>query len=495
MIRISKRSKGVLAVTKMLFVLTLATACNTNNIKKDTSSNNLDTITKPNILWIVADDVGTDLHCYGNKLIHTPNLDSLASTGIKYTNMYTTASVCSVSRTTLITGTYPVSINAHQHRTRFKDSLPKNVKTLPELFKKAGYFVSNFGKTDYNFIHDKNTLYDGEHWKERKGSQPFFAQVQIKLPHRPFLKDSEHPINPDLVTPPPYYPNQAITRKDWAMYLETIQIMDKQVGDVLKELKKDGLDKNTIVFFFGDQGRPMLRAKQYLYDAGLHTPMIISFPDRLKSGTINNNLLSNIDIAKTTLMLAGITPPSNMKGINFLKEKRKYIYATRDRMDETVDRMRMIRSDRFKYIKNYYPERPYTQFNAYKKFNYPVLTLMTIMNKKGLLNGVQAQFMAQSKPSEELYDLVNDPFEINNLASNTKYTEIKQELKTKLLEWVKENDFGKYPESEKEIEYAKKMMANEYKKWMEKVGLNPSISDADFLNYWEKKLQIKPTTF
>lgn len=448
---------------------------------------------KPNIVWIVADDLGVDLGCYGNDLVYTPNLDKLASQGVRYTNMFTVAAVCSVSRSSIITGMYPVSIGCEQHRKQYKDSLPKPVKPITEYFKKAGYFVTNKGKTDYNFIHTKEDLYDGTQWEDRKPGQPFFSQIQISFPHRPFKTDSVHPVNPDEVKLPPYYPNHPLARKDWAMYLETIQYLDKEVGKILKKLDVEGLSENTVVVFFGDQGRPMVRAKQFLYDAGTQTPLIIRWPGKIKPGTVNNRLINNLDLAPTTLKIADLPIPDYIQGKDFLQNStpREYVYGMRDRRDETVDRIRMIRSDKYKYIRNFYPDRPYAQLNAYKKNFYPVLTLMQVMYKNGELNEDQARFFSDYRPSEEFYDLTKDPYELHNLADSEEYETEKETLKNQLDRWLKKTDLGTYPEDPSEISYAKKLMQNKFKEHMEAKALSPNISDEDYLKYWEEKLLNK----
>src|SRR5690606_21754637 len=350
---------------------------------------------RPNILWIVADDLGTDLACYGTPLVKTPHLDGLASEGVRYTGMFSVASVCSPSRSSLITGMYPVSINSHQHRASRKDSLAAGIRPIPEYFREQGYFVSNgssgnpksFGKTDYNFVHDQQELYDGADWSQRAPGQPFFAQIQIKYPHRPFTPDTINPIDPDQVVLPPAYPNTALARKDWALYLETVQLTDRHVGAILQRLEDEGLAENTIVFFFGDQGQPHVRAKQFLYDAGIRTPLIVRFrkgnhPVGMAPGTIDHRLVSTVDIAATTLALAGIPLPAQLQGVDFLatdREPRHYTFSMRDRCDETVDRIRAVRSSRFKYIRNFYPERPYTQFNGYDMANCPVHKQMEVL--------------------------------------------------------------------------------------------------------------------
>ncbi len=454
-----------------------------------------------NILWIVADDLGTDLGCYDDSLVHTPNLDRLAQQGTLYTNHYTVTAVCSPSRSALITGMYPVSINAHQHRTYDKDSLPDPVRPITAYFQEAGYFVSNgsfnnldkFGKTDYNFIHTNENLYDGTDWRQRAPGQPFFAQVQIFYPHRPFKRDPAHPVNADSVRLPPYYPDHPIARQDWALYLETVQHVDQEVGKVLQRLEDDGLADSTIVFFFGDQGRPHVRAKQFLYDPGTHTPLIIRQLGAA-AGQTDDQLISNIDLAPTAMQLAGIAVPDYVQGQDFLGESatpREHIFTMRDRRDGTVDRIRAVRTQDYKHIRNFYPERAYTQFNGYKKHSYPVLTLLQVMQKKGELTPAQARFMAATRPAEELYYLPKDPYEINNLADNAAHQDKLVELRQVLDTWLTEVDTATYPEDSAAVAYAQQDMQQNFRERMEREGLSADISDEDFLQYWEE--QLTPT--
>lgn len=453
----------------------------------------------PNILWIVADDLGTDISSYGETNVFTPNLQKLAEEGIQYNNLFTVAAVSSVSRSSLITGMYPTSIGCHQHRTQYKKELADSIKPITEYFRNAGYYVCNgdvksrnkLGKTDYNFVHSVETLYDGADWSGRRKGQPFFAQIQISLPHRPFVADTIHPVNPEKLSIPPYYPDCQLTRKDWALYLETIQAVDREVGIILERLKNEGLAENTIVFFFGDQGQPHLRAKQFMYEEGTHTPLIIRWPGKIEAGKQCNDLISSIDIPAQSLAMARIPLPSHIHGQTFIDtKKREYIYSTRDRRDETVDRIRAVRSKEFRYIRNFYPDRPYTQFNAYKKFNYPVLTLLQVLYQKGKLTPVQKLFMANKRPKEELYNIEEDPFELNNLADNIEYESILSNMRLELDHWLWKYDLAEYPEDEKEIAYATSFMQNEYKKWMEGEGLTVQISDVDFLQWWLRKLDV-----
>ncbi|RMG61622.1 MAG: arylsulfatase [Bacteroidetes bacterium] len=460
---------------------------------------------RPNILWIVADDLGTDLGCYGEAAVHTPHLDRLAQEGVRYENLHTVTAVCSPSRSGLITGMYPVSIGCHQHRTQYKDSLPPPVVPLPELFRQGGYWVSNasqknlshFGKTDYNFIHDVKTFYDGPNWRGRAPGQPFFAQVQVFYPHRPFVRDSARPVDPAAVQIPPYYPDHPLTRADWAWYLETVQHVDQAVGELLDTLQAEGLLENTIVMFLGDQGRPHVRAKQFLYDPGTHTPLIIRWPDGRGAGSTDGRLVSNIDLAAASLTLAGIPIPAWMQGRDFLAERapaRGAVFTMRDRRDETVDRIRAVRTGRFKYIRNFYPERPWSQFNAYKKFRYPVLTLMEVMHQRGQLSPVQARFFAPSRPPEELYDLQTDPYEVHNLADDPAHADTLAALRQRLDRWLTEADRGQYPESPEEIAYAEQLMQDMFRKNMAREGLSPDVSDEAYLQWWMEKMGVVDST-
>jgi len=455
---------------------------------------------KPNILWIIADDLGTDLECYGNISVHTPNLNKLANEGILFTQLHTVTSVCSSSRSSLMTGMYPVSIDCQQHRTRFKKSLPEGILPVTEYFRKAGYYVCNGdatrvnekGKNDFNFVFNDSTIFDGPDWSGRKQGQPFFAQMQIHYPHRVFEPDTVHPVNRDGLEIPPVYPDHPLTREDWALYLESVQHADRYVGKVMNRLEKEKLLNNTIVLFFGDQGRPMVRAKQFLYDEGTNTPFIVRFPDGIHAGKYDTSLISNIDIPATSLALAGIDVPGYMHGHNIFSEnKRDFVFCMRDRCDETVDRIRSVRNDQFKYIRNFYPDRPYTQFNKYKVVRYPTLTLMKVMYEKGELTPEQAVFMGSERPAEELYNLYDDPFEMNNEATNPYFNMELNRMRTALDRWLDEYDMGTYPEDSTEIDYWTRYFDKDYRYAMNVYNLPPDISDEDFLEWWKNKLGIE----
>jgi uncharacterized sulfatase len=456
---------------------------------------------RPNILWLISEDTCPDLACYGNTLVKTPNLDKLAGAGARYTNAFVTGPVCSASRSAIITGMYQTSIGAHNHRSHRDDGylLPHPVMLLNDYFRRAGYFRCNCaglnyrqpGKTDWNFMYASNP-FDGTDWSQRQPNQPFFAQVNFNYTHRDFKRDKKNPIDPNKVELPPYYPDHPIARRDWADYLESLQLLDTEIGVALQWLEKEGVADNTIVLYFGDHGRPHVRGKQWLYDEGIRIPMLVRWPGHIQPGTVVDDFVSAIDFAPTFLQAAGVEPPAYLQGHNFLDPKAKkheYIYAARDRCDGTVDRIRCVRSKRYKYIRNYYPERPYTQFNGYKKLEYPVLTLMQVLNKEGKLTPEQAQFMAPTRAKEELYDLQNDPHELHNLAGDRKLKNVLRDHSRKLDDWIKSTgDQGERPEDPKVVASWQNDMTQSYKEQMEKRGLAPDISDEDYLKWWEKKL-------
>jgi len=456
----------------------------------------------PNVLWIIAEDFCPELGCYGVPLVRTPNIDRLAGEGMRFTHAFTTSPVCSPSRSAFMTGMYQTSIGVHQHRTDPKGPLPEGINVITDYFRDAGYFTSNCGggdweragKTDFNFTVERP--FDGTDWRQRRPGQPFFAQVNFQETHRSFKKDLGRPIDADLVEVPPYYPDHPVTRQDWADYLECAQVLDRKVGLVLDRLEEDGLVDNTIVFFFGDHGRAHVRGKQFLYEGGIHVPLIIRWPGHIESATVVDDLVSAIDFGPTSLSLAGIEPPRHLQGQVFLDvsaHRRDYIFAARDRCDETYDRIRCVRDRRFKYIRNYYPNLPYTQSNLYKLRQYPVLTLMQVLHAEGKLTPAQARFMAPSRPAEELYDLAEDPHEIRNLAEDPAFGEALERMRGVLDGWIDETgDEGETPEDPRIAArvYRERHLPN-HERVMRQRGLSPDVSPAEYLKWWET--QLSPT--
>ena len=432
---------------------------------------------RPNILWILSEDISPELSCYGTPAVRTPNLDELARQGVRFTSAFTTGPVCSASRSAMITGMYQTSIGAHNHRSHRDDgyTLPAPVTLITEHFRRAGYFTANVktaapgvrgsGKTDFNFKF-KNP-FDAADWNKRKKGQPFFAQLSISMTHRGghwkgLREKLDNPVDPAKVKLPPYYPDHPVARDDWATYLNSIQVMDGYVGKILKRLDDEKIADNTVVIFIGDHGRCHVRGKQWLYDGGIHIPLIIRWPKKLEDNQLCDHLVSAIDISATILKIAGVEPPKYMEGRVFLEsdakdhwkpvEKRDFIIAARDRCDETVDRIRCVRNHRYKYIRNFMPERPYTQTNAYKERAYPMLNLMKELHAQGRLTPVQALFMAPRKPDEELYDIQADPYEIKNLAGSPEHVRTIKRMRKILDNWIETTgDMGRFPEKERSV--------------------------------------------
>lgn len=397
---------------------------------------------RPNILWIMIEDWGPDLSCYGTKGISTPHVDRLASEGIRYETAFTTSPVCSTSRSAMMTGFHQNYIGAHQHRTHEKRPLPFGIRPIPNLLADAGYYTCLMSrKTDCNFTEaSRSELFMGSDWKDRKPGQPFFAQITFGGTHRAWNRDPDRPINIEDVEIPPYYPDTAFVRRDWANGLEQMQLVDRQVGALLKRLENEGLAENTLVFFLGDHGRCHIRGKQFLYDGGIRIPMIMRWPGKVAPAQVNKDLVMSIDICATVLEAAGVTAPVPLQGKSLFGQdikNRKYVFSARDKMDETHDSMRAIRSKNYKLILNLMPERPWCQYNRYKESAYPVLAEMNIMLQKGLLTPEQATFLAPSKPEIELFDLSEDPHEVNNIANDPAYSKIRSSLLSELESWRK----------------------------------------------------------
>lgn len=428
---------------------------------------------QPNILWITCEDMSPHLGSFGEKVAKTPNLDQLAKEGVRYTHVFSTAGVCAPSRSSLITGMYQTSIGTHNMRTlqtpasqkfspvsSYSALLPVQVKCFPEFLRKAGYYCTNNDKQDYQFEapatvwNENSTKAD---WRGRSDkNQPFFSVINLMITHESqvFTRDKEPiTVNPDSVIVPPYYPDNAIIRKDIARFLTNVNLMDKQVGEILQKLKDDGLYDNTIIFFYSDHGDGLPFVKRELYDRGLKVPMLIRFPQAKNAGTVDNQLHSFVDFAPTVLSLSNIPIPKYMQGQAFLgkqksKTTRKYIYAARDRMDSEYDRVRAVSDGRFKYLKNYQPEKPYYQEIKYRLSQKSMQEILRLKDA-GQLNEQQAYWFRNSKLAEELFDTKTDPYEFKNLAKNPAYKTKLTELRQKHFEWVKQfGDLGAIPEKE-----------------------------------------------
>lgn len=398
---------------------------------------------RPNILWITIEDWGPDMGCYATPGVQTPHVDKLASQGVRYQWAFTTSPVCSTSRSAMMTGYHQNFIGAHQHREYNKQPLPHGIKPIPHLLKEAGYYTALMSnKTDCNFLPDsRGELFEGTDWNQRGQDQPFFARITFGGTHRPWQRDPQRPIDPQTVEIPPYYPDTEFIRRDWANGLEQMQLVDREVGAILKRLDDEGLADDTLVFFIGDHGRCQIRGKQFLYDGGIRIPMIMRWPGKVDAGQVDASLASSLDICKTILDVANVKPVVPVHGINLLDSKlaeRKYVFAARDKMDETHDAMRAIRSHDYKLILNLMPERPWCQYNKYKERSYPPLAELNVLHLQGKLNPVQAIFLSDKKPEIELFELKTDPHEINNLSDDPNYAATKAELLDELNRWRSE---------------------------------------------------------
>jgi len=450
---------------------------------------------RPNILWIIAEDFSPDAGCYGNKLARTPNIDGLADAGRRFTAAFTSAPSCCPSRSGFMTGIWQNAICAPHQRPAIKRGLPEGVHVITKYFRDAGYFCANLrgvaklpynvigsGKDDFAFK-PSTRVWDSSRWGDLRPHQPFYAQVSILTTHRGeawWCKPASMPrfqVDPDQVKVPPYYPDVPVVREDCADYYASMHALDEAVGIVLRRLEDDGLAENTVVLFMGDHGRPMLRGKQFLYEQGIRIPLIIRWPGVIEPGSVDDQLVSALDLAPTFLEIAGAPVPGHLHGRNFLGSDqgppRQYIFASRDRVDEATDRIRCVRDRRYKYIRNDLPEIPYAQPQVYREMNYPTRTPLMQMFEQGTLNDVQARFFQPTKPKEELYDLQNDPWEIDNLAPDARFREPLSRLRNALERRIKEvGDRAAGPESEKEYGMIRRQRAAKRRAW-ERSGKTP----------------------
>jgi N-sulfoglucosamine sulfohydrolase len=415
---------------------------------------------QPNFIWIVGEDLGPELGCYGDAYARTPNLDKLAAEGARFTRAFTHAPVCAPSRSGLITGQYPIKIGSHHMRSKLLEPPPAFTTHL----RRAGYFVAWPGKTDFNFNIPDDYFDSTNNWRRNPPRRPFFAYInmgeshesKIRQPQDAFDKVTavlkpEQRHNPALAPVPPYHSDTPIVRRDLAKYYDLVSVVDNRVGEILRQLEENGLLENTVIFFFGDHGRGLPRSKRWVYDSGIRVPLIIKWPGQIKAGTVREELVSFVDFGSTVLSVAEVAIPKEVDGQPFLGPNatpRKYIYAHRDRMDETPDRIRAVRDERFKYIRNFETNLPYAQRIVYME-EMPTMREWRRLNAEGKLIVAQKLFFSPTKPKEELYDTETDPHEIYNLAALPQHAAKLKELRGALEDWIrKTGDLGQIPERE-----------------------------------------------
>ena len=430
---------------------------------------------RPNILWIVAEDISPFFGCYGNPDADTPNLDAYAERSHVFLNAFSTAPICAPSRSTLATGIYATTLGTQNLRSSVP--IPESVTPMAKVFGENGYWTALRNKTDYNF--DPDGLYD--YWKDDTRpwlncpeDTPFFSFMNLGSTHegsgnRPdraapalarLAKDRFH--NPETINLPPYYPDTPEMRRIWARYHDLLSVWDQDVQEVLDDLEADGRADDTIVFLMADHGLGLPRYKRWLYKTGIHVPLIIHIPEKFrdfspggKRSSKEEAIVSYLDLPPTALNLAGITPPKNMQGSSILSKgaqsikKRDYIFAARDRADDMYDLSRAVYDGRYLYIRHYMSHLPPIQegyiFSTEEKES---LMELHRVHDAGEDSDISLRLWSE-RPVEELYDLKNDPQELNNLADNKSLTKEKDRLAKKLRHWILETrDSGFLPEPE-----------------------------------------------
>ena len=417
---------------------------------------------RPNIVWVIAEDMNAWMGSYGDDTVPTPNIDGLAARGVRFDRAYMPAGVCSATRSAIALGTMQTTFGVHNHRSSRQRvpeeviDLPDGVRTVYELFREHGYYVFNGGgKNDFNFMWDLKKLYDfdggrigfhGPDWRKRRSDQPFFAQIQLRGGKN--TGEVDQSTDPDRVEVMPYYPDHPVIRREIAHHYDCIRQTDTELGRVIAALEADGLLANTVVFFFTDHGMRLPRHKQWLYEGSIRVPLVVVGPG-VPQGHERNDLVSGIDITATSLGLAGIEKPPWMEGRDFFAEQyepRQFVISARDRCDYTIDRVRAVTTKRYKYLRNFLTDRPFMQPQYRDGRDY--VETPRQLHREGKLNEVQAFMWRETRVAEEFYDLEKDPHETINLADDPEYAAHLQHSREVLEGWMREtDDKGRYRES------------------------------------------------
>ena len=439
---------------------------------------------RPNVLWLDIDDQSPWYSSYGHELVETPNIDALASEGVLFERAYAPTPVCSPTRSSLITGSYAIRIGAHDHRSGrvpgYRISLPEGTVTVPELFRRAGYETYNAGKDDFNFSYDRPTLYSigasrqsaaswkgprgAGHWRDVPAGKPFFGQTPVAGGKSAANIDAElrklglTPVVPDDVRVPAQYPDVLQVRRHIATHYNTMMRTDHQVGQLVAQLKADGLWENTVVVLFSDHGSDLPRSKEFTYAEGLQIPLVVVAPgltDTVVPGTRRTDLVSLMDVAATSLALAGLDVPGFMDARNVFDPdyRRGYVFASADRMSNVIDRVRSVMGRRFHYIRNFMLDRPLMNWGHREILSLPdpdassFLTIRRLAEEEKLTPAQAAPY--GPRVAEELYDLENDPDEVVNLAHDPAYSEVLDEMRQALARWIADtDDKGQYSRSQ-----------------------------------------------
>jgi N-sulfoglucosamine sulfohydrolase len=443
---------------------------------------------RPNILVLMAEDMSARVGAFGDAVAVTPNIDALARQGVRYPNTFTAAGVCAPSRAAHILGMHQISTGTQHMRTSTRIGggyyavPPPEAKAYPELLRAAGYYTFTDGKLDYQFSGIRSgsgpsTIWDAEgmtDWRGKKEGQPFYGLINFQETHESgiFQPLGNMPnsrshfmlqvfrwwglesietgvVDPKDIVLEPYYPDTPTVRTDIARHYDNIAGMDAQVGRILAMLEEDGLADSTIVIWTTDHGDGLPRAKRELFDSGIKVPMIIYWPQAYRPadaipGKADTRLISFIDLAPTVLRLAGVSAPDNFQGGDFLSsttEPRSYIYASRDRIDEVPDRQRAVRDHRFKYIRSWHPDLPGGHPLAFRD-NMDMSREMQSLYRDGKLNKAQSQWF-EPPGQERLFDLKQDPFELNDVSKDPAYKQELVRMRGALDSWLADvKDWG-----------------------------------------------------
>ena len=455
-------------------------------------SNKIKVDLKPNIIWLVAEDLSPYLPSFGDSTIVTPNLDRLAEEGVRYSNVFSVSGVCAPSRSAIVTGMYPTSIGAHHMRTlsqqpaakekgliNYEVVPPPNVKMISQILRENGYYCTNNKKEDYQFYKsvlawDESSIF--AHWRNRPKDSKFFSVSNFGVTHEsnlwnPWYRQFDlDPFPPDRdvgkwweqfsgiekslyvskdihIDIPPYLPDNITVRNDMMRMYSNIVEMDEKVGLIIDQLEEDGLLEETIIVFYTDHGGPLPRQKRLLYDSGIKVPMIIRYPNKVRAGQIDERMISFVDFAPTLLSMVEIEPPDYYHGLPFeglfkSKNDRKFIHAAADRFDEYYDQIRAVRDKQYKYLRNYNTDKPYYLPLEYRERMNSMQELL-LLEKEGKLNENQMQWFRKSKPEEELFDTFSDPHELRNLAKEPNFEKKLIELRKECDRWIQNtNDKG-----------------------------------------------------
>ncbi len=471
-------------VSFVSFVFFICLACHhSRQVRNDTNERFLPF--RPNILWLVAEDLSPVLPPFGDSTIITPTLSRLAAEGIRYPNVFSPSGVCAPSRAALALGMYPARVGAHHMRNGFwasgrpsvammeaqrkffppglpyyESMPPKDARMHSEYLRRSGYYCSNRFKQDYQFVAPVTAWDDCSptaHWKGRQPGQPFFAIFNFEVTHESQVwgktKDSLW-IDSTLSVPvPTYLPTTPKALKDIRRMYSNVMVMDSQIENIIAELEKEGLLDSTIIFWYADHGGPLPRQKRLCYDSGLRAPLIIRYPNQWQANQVDSQLISFVDFLPSLMSLAHIKPTKLTDGRAFAgpyasDKRRQYIHGGADRFDEQYDMIRAVRDHRFKYLRNYEMNKPYYLPVAYRE-QMPIMQELLRLRGDQALNEYQAQWFRLTKEKEELFDTYLDPFELKNLAADPAYQDKLRALSKECDRWMQEiQDKGLIPEKE-----------------------------------------------